>query len=224
MHQRKVRKMKYSADGVRRYCEMLHRGGAVYLWGADVEIINKELIDGLKKKFGTSKYKNISLTSVEGLLGADCSGMLKPLSGRDDTAAGYYKSCVKRGAVNKMPKSKVCLLFRQEGGKIVHVAIYAGDGTLYEMWKGCDHREFVESQWTYYGIPEWIDQPKEPVAVGDTVTVGDSVTGHRTAADAINGKNASHTMAPGKYIVYKIYGKAINVTKSKGTPGSWVVL
>lgn len=215
---------KVSAEGVIRFCEMLHKSGAVYLWGADVEIITADLIDSLKDRFGTSKYSTVSLARVEGLVGADCSGMLKPLSGKDNTASGYYASCVKKGLISNIPKDKVCLIFRRENGGIVHVAVYAGDGTLYEMRNGCEHRKFVESQWHCYGIPDWIEQTEKPLVAGDKVTIGEGVTGHRTAADAIAKKNVCHTLVPGEYIVYKVYGKAANVTKSKGTPGSWIVL
>lgn len=215
---------KVSAEGVVRFCKGLHKAGAVYLWGADVEIITADLLDSLRKRFGTGKYSTVSLSMVEGLIGADCSGLLKPLSGKDDTAAGYYKSCVKKGDISKIPLDKVCLIFRKENGNIVHVAVYAGDGTLYEMWNGCDHRKFIESQWTYYGIPEWIEQPDKVLAVGDEVEIGDDVKGYYTAKDAEDGTNAKHTLVPGKYYVYKLYGKAVNVSRIKGNKGSWVLL
>lgn len=215
---------KVSAEGVVRFCEGLHKAGAVYLWGANVEVITADLLESLKKRFGTGKYGTVSLSRVEGLIGADCSGLLKPLSGKDDTAAGYYKSCSRKGVISKMPLDKVCLIFRREEGAIVHVAVYAGDGTLYEMWSGCDHRKFIESQWTDYGIPDWIEQLSKKLEVGDKVTIGEGVTGHSTAADATAKKNIRHTLVAGDYYVYKIYGKAVNITKTKGTPGSWVVL
>lgn len=216
--------MKVNASGVKRYGKMMHRAGSVYLWGANCEIITEELLDSLKERFGTKNYTDISLEDVEGKIGADCSGFLKPLSGSDDTAAGYYNSCKEKGKISKMPADKVCLIFRKGSSKIEHVAIYAGDGTLYEMRNGCEHREFKASEWDFYGIPEWIEQTEKPLAAGDTVVTDKDLTGHSTAADAIAGKNVRNRVVAGKYIVYKVYGKAVNLTKSKGCPGSWVVL
>ncbi len=215
---------KVSASGVIRYGKMMRAAGSVYLWGADVEIITEDLIESLKSRFGTENYKNISLEDVEGKIGADCSGFLHPLSGKDNTAEGYYSECIEKGNVEKMPEKVVCLIFRQESGKIVHVAIYTGDGMLFEMWNGCEYRKFVASEWSFYGIPDWIEQMDKPLAAGDTVQIAKELTGHNTAADAVAGKDVRNRVVPGKYIVYKVYGKAVNVTKTKGSPGSWVVI
>ena len=40
-----------TAKGYVRYCEMLFRAGAVYLWGGDGEIITKELLEKKKQWF-----------------------------------------------------------------------------------------------------------------------------------------------------------------------------
>lgn len=215
-----------SAEGVKRYCAAIHAGGAVYVWGADVEVITEKMIEAKKARFGTSHYKDIVLCNVEGKLGADCSGFLTPIAGFDCTAEKHYKSCTIKGKAADIPADKVCLLFRAEAGKIVHVAVYAGDGTLYEMWNGCEHREFKPSQWTYYGFPSWIEpqKTKKQLVAGDKVTITEKLTKHNTAADAMHGRNAKGYALPGTYYVYKVYEEATNITKKKGCPGSWVVL
>lgn len=215
-----------SAEGVKRYCAAIHKAGAVYMWGADVEVITEELIEEKKARFGTKHYQMLNLCDVEGKLGADCSGFLTPISGVDWTAASYYKMCEKKGKAADIPADKVCLLFRQEDGNIVHVAVYTGDGKLYEMWDGCEHREFKPSQWTYYGIPAWIEPQytKKKLVAGDKVTIPKELTGHTTASDAMSGRNVRTKVVPGTYYVYKVYEQAINLTKKKGIPGSWVVL
>lgn len=215
---------KISADGALRFLKSMHAAGAVYLWGANCEVITEELLEELKRSFGTDQYKKISLETVEGKIGADCSGLLEPLSGEDNTAAGYYSKCKEKGNISKMQRDMFNLLFRRENGKIVHVAVYTGDGMLYEMWNGCEHRKFVESQWDLYGVPDWIDQPKKKLAAGDIIEIKKELTGHKSAADAIAGKNVRNKVVPGKYHVYKVYGKAVNVTGVKNVPGSWVVL
>lgn len=215
-----------SAEGVKRYCAAIHAAGAVYVWGADVEVITEELLAEKRARFGTSHYADIVACDVEGRLGADCSGFLTPIAGVDRTAESHYKTCAKKGKAADLPADKVCLLFRAENGTIVHVAVYTGDGMLYEMWDGCEHREFKPSEWTYYGIPAWIEEQKTDklLAAGDKVTIAKQLTGHTTAAEAMAQRNAKGYVLPGTYYVYKVYGKAVNVTKKQGCPGSWVVL
>lgn len=215
---------KVSSEGVTRYCKWMFAAGALYVWGADCEVITSDLLDSLKRRFGTKHYQKLSIENAEGKIGADCSGFLKPLSGKDNTAAGYYSDCIISGDIKKMPKDKMCLVFRKENGAIVHVGIYMGDGTTYEMYNGCEHKEFSEKKWDCYGIPAWIVQTKQVLAVGDRITLEEEVNGYRTAKDAENGTNFVHKVVPGDYYVYKLYGKAVNISKYKNNPGSWVVL
>ncbi|MBQ9768449.1 MAG: C40 family peptidase [Lachnospiraceae bacterium] len=216
-----------SAEGVKRYCAAIHAAGAVYVWGADVEVITDELIEEKKARFGTSHYHDIVLCDVEGKLGADCSGFLTPIAGIDRTAESHYKTCAQKGKAADLPADKVCLLFRADGGRVVHVAVYTGDGMMYEMWDGCEHREFKPSQWTYYGIPAWIEEQEIIRKVGAKITITKKLQRYRNAANAKAGKNAlEHPYAPGTFYIYKIdVGTgAVNITKVKGTPGSWVML
>lgn len=215
---------KISASGVIRYCQWMLAAGAIYVWGADGEVITSEKLDSLKRRFGTKHYQKMSIENVEGKIGADCSGFLRPLSGEDNTAAGYYSECIIRGDIKKMPKDKMCLVFRRQEGAIVHVGIYVGDGTTYEMYNGCERKTFNEKNWDCYGIPEWIVQTKKAIAVGDKITLEEEVNGYRTAKDAENGTNVVHKVVPGDYYVYKLYGKAVNISRYKTSAGSWVVL
>lgn len=218
---------KISVSGVLRYCKTMFLAGVVYLWGANVEIITKERFEKLKKSFGEKNYEKITFEEVEGKIGADCSGFLYPLSGVDNTAAGYYSSCPDRGKISRMPKDKVCLIFRKEGAKIVHVAIYNGKGMLYEMWDGCEYREFVASEWTYYGIPAWIEKQEDKLVVGGTVTTTEPLLAYNNAENAKNGvKPLKKKYAAGVYYVYKIdvQTSAVNITKTKDKPGAWVIL
>lgn len=215
-----------SAEGVKRYCAAIHKAGAVYMWGADVEVITEELIEEKKARFGTKHYQTLNLCDVEGKLGADCSGFLTPIAGIDRTAESHYKTCLVKGKAADLPADKVCLLFRVEDGKIVHVAVYTGDGKLYEMWNGCEHREFKPSQWTYYGIPAWIEEQEIVRKVGAKITTKKVLNRYRNAADAKAGRNAmEHPYDPGTFYIYKIDPNgAVNITKKKDEPGSWVML
>ena len=216
---------KISADGVLRFLKSMHAAGVVYLWGANCEVITEELLESLKDTFGEEHYVNVLLDQVEGKIGADCSGLAEPLSGEDNTAAGYYASCKVRENVSEMPRDRICLLFRREKGEIVHMAFFTGDGMLYEMWSGCDHKEFIESEWTEYGIPEWIEQP-DKLIVGGTVITKESLKAYNNAQNAKNGVKPLKKYAAGVYYVYKIDEKtgAVNITKTKDKPGAWVML
>lgn len=219
---------KISANGVLQFLKSMHAAGVVYLWGANCEVITEELLENLKDNFGEEHYEEVSLDKVEGKIGADCSGLAKPLSGVDNTAAGYYASCEVRGNVSEMPRDRICLLFRREKKEIVHMAFYTGDGMLYEMWDGCDHKEFVESEWPEYGIPDWIIQDeKESLSVGDKITVKTALKRYNTALDAKKDTRALKELyEPGEFYVYKIDTRtgAVNISKVKGSPGSWVML
>ena len=216
-------------NDAKRYFMSVYKSGAIYLWGADLEVLTEDLLNKLKKTYGTSNYTRVSLELDGGKLGADCSGMLTPICGKNITAHAHYTSCKTKGAIAKMPKDKLCLIFRKENEKIVHVGVYMGDGTLIEMWNGCEHRKFIDSQWTYYGIPNWIKYSpinidKDKLKVNDSVKLTEKLSGYDTAMDAINKKNQKTTLTPGTYYVYKIYNNSVNLTKKKGTAGSWVVL
>lgn len=216
--------MGISAEGVRRYWKSLEAAGTIYLWGADGEVITADFFESLKDRFGTSHYQKLSIENIEGKFGADCSGALKRLSGKDNTASGYYAECVIKGDIKKMPKDKMCLVFRREEGKIVHVGTYMGDGTTYEMYNGCEHKAFNEKKWDCYGIPAWIVQSKKPLVVGDKIILDEDIDGYRTAKDAENKTNAVHKVVCGVYYVYKTHGRAVNITRYKNNPGSWVTL
>ncbi|MBP3617941.1 MAG: hypothetical protein J6J38_07880 [Lachnospiraceae bacterium] len=217
---------KISANGVLHFLKSMHAAGAVYLWGANCEVITEELLESLKDNFGKKHYEKVSLEQVEGKIGADCSGLAKPLSGVDYTAAGYYASCEVRGKVSEMPRDRICLLFRRKKKDIAHMAFYTGDGMLYEMWDGCDHKEFVESEWTEYGIPAWIEEQEIVRKVGAKITTKKVLDRYRNAENAKAGKNAlEHPYAPGTFYIYKIDPNgAVNISKTKEKAGSWVML
>lgn len=143
----------------------LRDSNAIYLWGANGQIISKELVDKLFKMYGSNTYNrgyyDAKLKEGEGKIGADCSGAIYPLSGGDNTASGYYYACPTKGPIKEIPKNVACLVFNKN---LTHVAAYMGDGTTIEMKSSAEnvHEEsFNASRWTYYGIPSWLDTTVE---------------------------------------------------------------
>lgn len=73
---------KISAKGALQFLKSIHAAGTVYLWGANCEVITEELLESLKNTFGKKHYEKVSFDEVEGKIGADCSGLAYPLSGK----------------------------------------------------------------------------------------------------------------------------------------------
>lgn len=216
-----------SAKGLVEYAESVYRAKAIYVWGCDGEIGTKELLEKKIKTFGKSNYANLTVEKIEGKFCYDCSGLLTPISGENITASNYYAKCKEKGSIKNIPKKKVCLIFRKEGQKIVHVAIYLGNNYLIEMWDGCEKRKFKEAEWTYYGMPTWLEEQPDEIVVGGTVTLTDAIKVYNNAYNAKNKKSAlPFTYPAGTYYVYKIHKStgAVNITKTKGTAGAWVML
>ena len=149
------------------YFENLYANKAVYLWGANGEIITKELCDRLYKSYGSSAYNRAyydnKLKEGLGKIGADCSGAMYPVSGFDTTAQGYYNKCVSKGNISSIPKDTACLVFKGKSTSAInHIGFYPGNGSVYtiEMKSSkdnCVKSELTSGGWKWYGIPNWID-------------------------------------------------------------------
>jgi len=66
------------------------------------------------------------------------------------------------------------------------------------------------------------DKPPTTVKIGDKYTLKKSTPGYYTAADALVGRDARVTVQAGEYWVHNIANGMINITKTKGQPGSWI--
>ena len=216
-----------NVKGFVEYLETIFRATAIYVWGGNVEFGTKELLEFKRKTYGKEHYADLTVEMIEGRICADCSGLFAPISGYDDTANGYYEKCVEKGAIGQISRNKKCLLFRKQGNKMVHMAGYLGNGYLIEMWDGCEKREFKESEWTHFGFPSWLESQVDEIVVGGQIVLTDSIKVYNTAMDAKNGKNTlPFTYPAGTYYIYKIHKStgAVNITKTKGTAGAWVIL
>lgn len=216
-----------SAAGFKTYLMGVYRATAIYVWGADCEIGTEELLKKKIEQFGAEHYQELSKARIEGMICADCSGLFTPISGVNMTAQNYYDQCEFTGPASELPKDKMCLLFRKQSGRIVHVAGYTGDGYLVEMWDDCKRRKFKASEWTYYGFPKWIEDQEDNIKVGGTVTVKETKTVYNNADNAKKGLNPCKVKyEAGVYYVYKIDKKtgAVNITRTNGKAGGWVML
>jgi hypothetical protein len=142
----------------------LSLNGALYVWGANCQIITKSLMDSLYKTFGSKTYNKAyydnKLKAGEGKKGADCSGAIYPISGYDATASNYYSRCTKKGSIDSIPKNKVCLVFKKNSkGTINHVGCYTGDGYVSEMassQKNYQRKPLAGNGWDLWGFPDFL--------------------------------------------------------------------
>lgn len=65
---------------------------------------------------------------------------------------------------------------------------------------------------------------QDPGVESQVFFLGQEAKRYETEEDAVNGVNSVGTYEPGKYHTYKLTEKAINLSKTKGIPGSWVSL
>lgn len=120
------------------YFENLYQNNAVYLWGANGEIITKELCDRLFRSYGSSSYNRTYYESKykegAGRIGADCSGAMCPVSGFDTTAQGYYNKCMTKGGISSIPMNTPCLVFKGKSTSAIHhMGFYLGNGYVIEI-------------------------------------------------------------------------------------------
>lgn len=157
--------MSKNVKDVISYFENLYANKAIYLWGANGEVITKELCDKLFKTYGSSTYNrqyyDNKLKEGSGHIGADCSGAMCPVSGFDTTAQGYYNKCSTKGSITSIPKDTACLVFKGNSTSAInHIGFYLGNGYTIEMKsskENCVKNKLESGGWKWYGIPTWID-------------------------------------------------------------------
>lgn len=164
--------MSKNAKDVVSYFENLYANKAIYLWGANGEIITPQLCEKLFKTYGSSTYNKQYYDNKlkEGLnkIGADCSGAMCPVSGFDTTAQGYYNKCSTKGSIISIPKDTACLVFKGKSTSAInHIGFYLGNGYVQTIEMKSSKENCVRSKletggWKWYGIPNWIDYSSVP--------------------------------------------------------------
>lgn len=165
--------MPVTQEQLKQHFLRLGDNGAIYVWGANGQIITKDLMDRLYKTYGSSRYNKQyyedKLKEGEGKIGADCSGSLFPISGYDSTASGYYSKCIEKGNISTIPSNKVCLVFKQNNNKkVVHVGCYTGDGYVSEMASSAlnyQRKPLTGNGWDLWGTPNFISDVDSTTSV-----------------------------------------------------------
>ena len=217
-----------SQDEVKNYA--LAATDWIYVWGANGEPLTKEYAETLYEAYGSNTYDidyyNNKLKEGEGLIAADCSGFLYPLSGADNTADGYYRSCLEKGDISTLPENEVCLVFKQNsGGNMYHVGIYLGDGTVAEMNSSktnYKHWPLDGRGYTHWGKPLWIDYSVKEI-VGRWTPYGENW--YYTKSDGTKAKD-EWLEIEGRWYVFDESGKMIKgwFKETAGVKVKWYYL
>jgi len=147
-------------------------GRGVYLWGgqgkhvkdvADVKsYINSKAQDSARAAKVWKYYQTLSKAESD-IRFFDCSGLamyffqnLRGVTKSDTTADGLWKGCAKLTKSNLKPGDFV---FKQSGGKMVHIGYVARNGRIIEARAsgyGVVKRDLSAGSWTHYGRHKWL--------------------------------------------------------------------
>jgi len=105
------------------------------------------------------------------------------------------------------------------------VNVLAGDYWVHNIANGMlniTRTKGHPGSWINPGTSTGSTDPETKLVVGGKFTLKNNSPGFFTAADAKAGKNQRVTVLAGEYIVFGISNGMINITKTKGQPGSWI--
>ncbi len=215
--------------------------GNAYCWGGQGESVYD-----LVRKFAKSKDQSDANTDkmlaymkkygARDIKFYDCSGLGvtylldKKAITCDTTAAGLCRKCT---PVKDTEVTEGCWAFLKNENGIYHIG-YVVDNDMvvhaFNQEKGVIMEKRTARKWIY-ARPDFafaFASPQKPLydtlAVGDKVTIAESIKGYNNAYNALKSKNTTVTYSNGEYYVYKKHNGAVNITKKKGVAGAWVVL
>ena len=219
--------------------------GSAYLWGGQGETVFGQ-IRKLARQMGQSEAETEQMLAYMESVGVkdigffDCSGLAVEKLLRegairyDMTADGFYTACTEIEKKDVRPGDMVFLLNADE--RAIHIGYVVDKNTVVHALnqaKGVIEEPLEKRKWKF-GRPEFCleydldeettEEDAGTLKDGDEVTLMKAVSGYMTAADALAGKNAVAAYPSGTYYVFMVYGGAVNITRTKGVPGAWVVL
>lgn len=215
--------------------------GCPYCWGGNGETLY-DIVAKYAKGKSQSDEKTVKMLGfmedhgIKDTQFFDCSGLgVKWLLDHDKidhdmTAAGLYRKCT---PITEKEVVEGCWCFLKNSTGIYHIGYLVDDNTVvhaFNQEKGVIKEKRTARKWIY-ARPDFaftFTKQQKPqigtLAVGDKVTITESINGYNTADNVIKGKNPTVTYEPGEYYVYKIYKGSVNISKKKDVPGAWVIL
>lgn len=162
-------------DAVRAYA--LEQIGAAYVMGATAQrctpSMRRALANGRSSDYadqitGSCPVLSGRKSSCEGCgyagrLAFDCAQLSKyaAKAGGIELPSGSNSQWTKvnwgkRGEIAGMPMDVVCFVYHEKAGKMSHVGVYLGDGTVADARghaDGVKHQPVTDYPWTHYAIP-----------------------------------------------------------------------
>lgn len=221
-----------------KYCES--KIGCPYLWGGQGETLSDMVYSYARKnnQSDTATKKMLNYMKEHGFKDFqffDCSGLAvywlleNGILKSDTNSQGLYNKC------DKITKEEAtvgdwCFL-KDSKGKIYHVGYITENGYAVhalDQSVGVIKTKLSEHNWIY-GRPNFAFDFShlKNLEVGGTVTLTDAIKVYNNAANAKDGKSAlPFTYPAGTYYIYKIdkLTGAVNITRTKGVAGAWVIL
>lgn len=218
--------------------------GSAYLWGGQGETLfgMARKLAGQTGQSAENTEKMVAYMRQQGVKDMgffDCSGLgvsyLLPAGAisYDMTADGFYRKCAKVDKKGVRPGDMAFLL--NVSKKATHIGYVTDTGTVVHalnQTRGVIEEPLDRRSWVF-GRPEFCmeydlgtgqDVDVGSLKAGDRLTLKQAAKGYNTAADALAATRPAVTYPAGEYYVYKVYGGAVNITRSKGKAGAWVVI
>ena len=150
-----------NASKIKKFAES--KIGCCYVFGATGEKMSKNVLKNLIVKYGKDKIdakvaqkyygKHCYDNSGFVVMALNCIGI--KLNNEIESILGKIK-WEQKGKIDKLPKEKVCLLFKGKNLQIETIGIYLGDGNFVysKEGEGVVKQKLEEFKWTHWGIPE----------------------------------------------------------------------
>lgn len=216
--------------------------GSAYLWGGQGERLYDIVAEYADTK-GQSESNTVKMLGfledkgVKDIQFFDCSGLgvsyflEQGAISYDMTANGFYRKCTK---IEKDDIRVGDMGFLVNSNDVAtHIGYVSDRKTIIHALnqsKGVIEEDINKRKWVF-GRPDFcleydLEQTIDIAAlrIGDKITINKAVLGYNTAANARAGVNPVATYPSGIYYVFRIYNGTVNITRTEGTPGAWVML
>ena len=185
--------------------------GCGYIWGTSGQICTQKLID---QKVLNGHVDPKIVKKWIGKQVFDCAGLvskafqqvgIKMVTGA--TSAWKVTNWQSKGTISNYQKDKVCVLYKEESGRMQHTGIYIGNGEFIHASgsKIGVVKEKMPGKWTHWGIPKglYASPSFDPIPIPIPIPI---LPGNQAKVIAPSGKNVNLRKNPSKNsaIVLKI--------------------
>ena len=185
--------------------------GCGYIWGTSGQICTQKLID---QKVLNGHVDPKIVKKWIGKQVFDCAGLvakafqqvgIKMATGA--TSAWKVTNWQSKGTISNYQKDKVCVLYKEESGRMQHTGIYIGNGEFIHASgsKIGVVKEKMPGKWTHWGIPKglYASPSFDPIPIPIPIPI---LPGNQAKVIAPSGKNVNLRKNPSKNsaIVLKI--------------------